>query len=133
MPFRNDSKVYESSNNPTLSAWKTYTRIFCTVVIVTSAIFDIIAISLAGPEATISRLVYYTSRDYPILPCAIGVLLGHFYWPQTPPNLAVRDNMIRQARLLHTEAHTSFILSTVAAVVATLAIIYSIVVKAFSP
>jgi hypothetical protein len=35
---------------------------------------------LTGGQGTLSELVWRTARDYPLLPLAFGVLMGHFFW-----------------------------------------------------
>jgi hypothetical protein len=35
-------------------------------------------------EATFSRIIYRTASTMPLIPLAIGILLGHLFWPQTP-------------------------------------------------
>ncbi len=34
-----------------------------------------------GPEATISVQMYELSRQFPIIPLAFGVVIGHIWWP----------------------------------------------------
>jgi hypothetical protein len=50
--------------------------------------YDVIAVSLGGQPATISRTVYYWSLRYPLLivgiPFYFGLLCGHLLIPQHP-------------------------------------------------
>jgi hypothetical protein len=50
--------------------------------------YDVIAVSLGGQPATISRTVYYWSLRYPLLvvgiPFYLGLLCGHLLIPQHP-------------------------------------------------
>jgi hypothetical protein len=45
--------------------------------------YDILAVSLFGFSGTISVVVYRMATEYPVLPLATGVILGHFFWPIT--------------------------------------------------
>jgi hypothetical protein len=45
-------------------------------------IYDAIAISVCGVTASVSYDIMQLSKRYPILPFAMGVLIGHLLWPQ---------------------------------------------------
>lgn len=32
-------------------------------------------------DSTISEVMWRVSRDYPIVPFAVGVIMGHWFWP----------------------------------------------------
>lgn len=57
------------------------TRWFILLVIVGVTIFDIVALLVGGIDATISVTMYNLSRQYPIIPFALGVIAGHLFWP----------------------------------------------------
>lgn len=65
---------------------QTVTALVMVVVIVGLALYDLIAYSRHGSEATISRVTYWTSvrsRFFLILfVFAMGVLFGHLFLPQ---------------------------------------------------
>jgi len=44
--------------------------------------WDIFAYIKGGGEATISSVILDTSKEFPPLPFAFGVLCGHLFWPQ---------------------------------------------------
>ena len=44
------------------------------------AVFDLWAVTVYGPQATLSSAAYNASRQYPIIPFAVGVLVGHLFW-----------------------------------------------------
>ncbi len=44
--------------------------------------WDVYAYLAAGSEATISRVTLGFARQHPVLPFAVGVLMGHLFWPQ---------------------------------------------------
>jgi hypothetical protein len=46
------------------------------------AIYDVIAVWRGGNGATISEVLLAAGRSYPILVLALGILLGHLFWPQ---------------------------------------------------
>lgn len=52
------------------------------ISIVGLIIFDIFLVVKKGWKETISFQVYILSRDNPIIPFAIGVVMGHLFWPQ---------------------------------------------------
>ena len=68
--------------------WKSKTTIFVFVSIaiflISWLVYDIIAISGGGTEASISFMIYEWSYKYPIFTftCgfAPGILVGHFFW-----------------------------------------------------
>ena len=45
-------------------------------------VWDIVAYYLGGIDATESRVIRDWSMHDPIIACAAGVLIGHFFWPQ---------------------------------------------------
>ena len=45
--------------------------------------YDIWAIATAGYDASVSVVVLDWSRRAPVLPFAVGVLVGHLFWPQS--------------------------------------------------
>jgi hypothetical protein len=53
------------------------------VVVVILALYDLAIIAGVGPEVTISRRVLHWSQQYPLLPLAAGILIGHLFCPQT--------------------------------------------------
>ena len=69
-------------NNRGNNRLKKVTAIFIVLTIVIIAVYDVWVYIQAGGDATISRIVYNFSKDWPIVNIIIGVLLGHFYWPQ---------------------------------------------------
>lgn len=61
----------------------TATRIFLVFLLILGILFDIGVALLEGPDATISAQMWFLSKEYPILPLAIGILLGHLFWVQS--------------------------------------------------
>lgn len=48
-------------------------------------VWDVYAYSTGGNEATISRVITEASRDWPIIPLLVGIVLGHLFFSQTLP------------------------------------------------
>jgi hypothetical protein len=53
-------------------------------VLVAIGVFDFIALYSGGRNSTISAVVQQLSREYPLLPLAIGLILGHLFFPTRP-------------------------------------------------
>lgn len=45
-------------------------------------VYDIYVVVKTGFDATISWVIYSNAKLYPIIPFAMGVLCGHFFWSQ---------------------------------------------------
>lgn len=67
------------------------TAVFVLTITVASILFDAVMYWRGGWEATISYLALSKSRRYPIIPFALGVLVGHLFWPQPEPPENARD------------------------------------------
>ncbi len=60
-----------------------YTRTFVIAIILLVGVYDVVAITIWGTNATISRVVgVEASFDAPTIPFAFGFLMGHLFWPQ---------------------------------------------------
>lgn len=51
------------------------------ITLVSLVVYDVIIFIKEGPQATISYDLLGLSRDYPIIPFALGVIAGHLFWP----------------------------------------------------
>ena len=60
------------------------TQIIVILSVLFIIIFDIIIYKMRGVESTVSRIVLYWAKEYPIIPFAVGVVIGHLFWAQTP-------------------------------------------------
>ena len=56
------------------------TKIVLLVITILLILFDIFVIWLYGREASISRVVYQSSCEYPAIAFAVGFLCGHLFW-----------------------------------------------------
>lgn len=63
-------------------SWETRTRLFLVLIVFIVAIYDTIAVWFGGNKASISYNTYEVSQVNPIIPFAIGVILGHLFWKQ---------------------------------------------------
>ncbi len=51
------------------------------VVIIACAAWDLLAIGFQRDEYTVSSLIQRWAIENPVLPLAVGVLMGHLFWP----------------------------------------------------
>lgn len=51
-------------------------------LLIVAIIYDILAAILYGQSVTMSARTWALSKRYPILPLAVGILLGHLFWSQ---------------------------------------------------
>lgn len=47
--------------------------------------WDIYAYATNDPEGTVSNIIGTWGEQFPMLSVAIGVLVGHLFWPRHPP------------------------------------------------
>ncbi len=55
-------------------AWLWFIWLVCGLTI------EVYALATRVPGRTLSEVVWYITRNYPLLPLAFGLLLGHFFW-----------------------------------------------------
>ena len=55
------------------------------VIIFLAGAWDVYVTFSGYPDATVSDIVQSWGMSYPILPLAVGVLLGHLFWPVRKP------------------------------------------------
>lgn len=59
------------------------TRVLFVVAILLTAVYDAVALFTWGVDATISRVIgVEASFDAPTITFAVGVVMGHLFWPQ---------------------------------------------------
>jgi hypothetical protein len=74
----------------TKAQWKTTTKWVMIGIIILIAVYDLVALAVAGRDATISRVVGIEgSFDSPLIPFGVGFIMGHLFWPQ--PQKAKKD------------------------------------------
>ncbi len=56
------------------------TRYFIIAILVIVAIYDILAALFGGIKATLSWQIWTWSTNFPIIPLAVGVVIGHLFW-----------------------------------------------------
>ena len=54
------------------------------LAVVGLSLFDVYIFWRGGTEATISWTIFEWSHKYPMIPFAVGVLCGHFFWQMKP-------------------------------------------------
>lgn len=65
--------------------WAAVTRIVIVIAVVAVSLYDILAVSRGGVDATVSRILLGVASDHPIVPFAFGALFGHLFFPQPEP------------------------------------------------
>lgn len=60
---------------------KTITGIVIVAAFLIIVGYDVWAVLQGGIDSTISAVVFDFAHQYPIIPFATGVLMGHLYWP----------------------------------------------------
>ena len=58
------------------------TQIIVLGLVVAVVVYDIVAYSVWGVGATVSRVTLGWASGLPIIALAIGVVIGHLFWPQ---------------------------------------------------
>jgi hypothetical protein len=64
---------------PQAVAWLLFILIVCV------GGYDVYASQQSNNWETVSSYVWRISRNYPILPFIVGIVIGHLLWPQRPP------------------------------------------------
>lgn len=63
------------------------------IIVTTSlglAAYDIYAVSKFGLKGTISWITWTAAQRWPVIPLAVGILLGHLFWRQESPQSTVK-------------------------------------------
>ena len=55
------------------------TRLLCTIVVITAAIYDLVAVQIGGVDISISRWFQTVGFTSPFLIFVLGYLAGHFF------------------------------------------------------
>ena len=63
------------------SAGTMATALFLIIALVIVGLWDLYAGWWTPPQSSVSAVIQEWSRRYPALPLAIGILLGHLFWP----------------------------------------------------
>lgn len=62
--------------------WKRVTKLVILLITGAAIVYDIVAFKEGTVDATISRIVLAWAHRWPIVPFAMGALVGHLTWPQ---------------------------------------------------
>jgi len=57
------------------------TRLVLTAVVTGLALYDVAIIRACGPPASLSCVIHGFCRQHPFAALALGVLIGHVFWP----------------------------------------------------
>lgn len=58
------------------------TRLLLLIVVLVLVAWDVLAIRYGGPQASISRVTFDLVSRYPMLSLAVGIVIGHIFWPE---------------------------------------------------
>ena len=64
--------------------WRNVTTLLLVVLPLAVIAYDVIALWRGGSAATISEVITGVSLKRPIVPFAVGVLMGHLFFSQSP-------------------------------------------------
>ncbi len=51
------------------------------ILVIVIVVWDVSVLWLGRPDATISAVIYQLSKENPIIAFALGVIIGHLFWP----------------------------------------------------
>lgn len=60
--------------------WCRLTQMIMVTTVVLLVLYDVVARVFGGNDATISYQLMEASKKWPIIPAAIGLLVGHWFW-----------------------------------------------------
>lgn len=60
--------------------WRKYTAIFIGCLLVAVFVYDVLAITNGGTEASISHMIIEWSYKYPAVTFFTGFVMGHLFW-----------------------------------------------------
>lgn len=63
-----------------MNKWRTYTVYFIGFIILAIAVYDVLAISQGGTEASISHVMIEWSYNHPVFTFVFGFVSGHLFW-----------------------------------------------------
>lgn len=62
-----------------MTTWQKITVWFIFVFVVLALGYDVIAFTRGGLDSTISWILYSQSKNYPMIPFGLGLLMGHLF------------------------------------------------------
>lgn len=65
---------------PEQQFWVEITKIVLIILIFIIAIYDGCLMYKYGREPTISNTIYLISKEWPIVPVGVGMVIGHVFW-----------------------------------------------------
>lgn len=63
-------------------SWRILTAALLVAFAVILIAYDVVAEIKGGNASTISQVLYNAALAEPVIPLAIGILMGHLFWPQ---------------------------------------------------
>ena len=65
-----------------LSSFDLIVQLTLGLMVLVLAIVDLVGYWRYGPEFSVSRVIFQTALQHPVVPLLFGLLLGHLFWPQ---------------------------------------------------
>ena len=56
------------------------TILFCVILVIAVAAFDVYIIAKKGKKESISAHIIRASHNYPLIPFLLGIVCGHLFW-----------------------------------------------------
>lgn len=69
---------------------------FFLVTVIIVAAFDFWIIAAKGKQASISAWIIRYSKQFPILPLLLGIVLGHLTWSMSDFDWMLKEDMIKK-------------------------------------
>ncbi len=65
----------------TITDPRSITELFIVFIVVTCVVFNLFMRLWFGPQTTISVVLQDSASRYPVIAAAVGLLVGHVFWP----------------------------------------------------
>jgi len=59
----------------------TIAKLIIIAIIAVITIWDVAVVLMGRPDTTISAVILKLSKEHPMIPFTLGVLVGHLFWP----------------------------------------------------
>lgn len=67
---------------------KTKSAVVFIIIFALAIVWDVIAIVTWGPQVTLSAIVWGLAKEMPIVPFALGIVMGHLFWPMAKDTMS---------------------------------------------
>ncbi len=59
----------------------TIAKLIIIAIIAVITIWDVAVVLMGRPDTTIGAVILKLSKEHPMIPFTLGVLIGHLFWP----------------------------------------------------